>query len=271
MKTIKTIAVSLLIAPFLVFAQTPEVVLPSAGLTPESPFYFLDRLGETLREFLTFNPESKAKLQIEFAGERVSEIKIMVEEKGVNAKGLGVAKALLLNSVTSAAGVVEREKLSGKEVSALAKEINSKYETRERILAQAFLDERAKLVAERVEIKTKLLKEAEASGDAMRVTELRQRLDELDSLIDELKDKKDEIKSSLRDEKKKIRDHMNEDDQKQDDISRDDQDTQELEQEADDDDDDDGDSESDQNDDHDDRGAGQEDEGGRSEEARQTD
>ncbi|MEK9183862.1 MAG: DUF5667 domain-containing protein, partial [Patescibacteria group bacterium] len=70
---IKTTVISLLLVPFLVFAQN-GTTLPNAGLTPESPFYFLDKLGEALREFFTFNPEGKARLQIAFAAERVAEI-----------------------------------------------------------------------------------------------------------------------------------------------------------------------------------------------------
>ncbi|MCR4342433.1 MAG: DUF5667 domain-containing protein, partial [Patescibacteria group bacterium] len=70
MKNPKFVLVSLLFVPFLAFAQGTPVQLPSAGITPESSFYFLDRLGENLRQFFTFNPEAKAKLQIEFAGER---------------------------------------------------------------------------------------------------------------------------------------------------------------------------------------------------------
>ncbi|MEK7075516.1 MAG: DUF5667 domain-containing protein, partial [Patescibacteria group bacterium] len=88
------------------FAQNTQVTLPSAGLTPASPFYFLDRLGENLRQFFTFNPEAKAKLQIEFAGERIAEIKIMVEKKGVNAKGLAIAESLLKANVAYAAEIV---------------------------------------------------------------------------------------------------------------------------------------------------------------------
>ena len=63
------------------FAQSPQVTLPSAGLTPESSFYFLDKFGEALRSFFTFNPEGKALLEITFASERVAEIKVILETK----------------------------------------------------------------------------------------------------------------------------------------------------------------------------------------------
>src|SRR3989344_1390098 len=105
----KSVAISLLFIPSLAFAQSPQAALPSAGLTPESSFYFLDRLGENLRQFFTFNPEAKAKLQIEFAGERIAEIKVIVEEKGVNAKGLAIAQSLLQANVAYAAEIINEE------------------------------------------------------------------------------------------------------------------------------------------------------------------
>ena len=77
------------------FAQSPQVALPSAGLTPESNFYFLDKFGEAFREFFTFNPDGKAHLRITFAAERIAEIKVILETKGVEAQGLEVAQSRL--------------------------------------------------------------------------------------------------------------------------------------------------------------------------------
>src|SRR3989344_4394366 len=75
------ILVSSLFVGGAVFAQSPQATLPSAGLTPESNFYFLDKFGEALREFFTFNPEGKARLQITFAAERIAEIKVILETR----------------------------------------------------------------------------------------------------------------------------------------------------------------------------------------------
>lgn len=230
MSTIKSIAISLLFIPFLAFAQS-QPTLPSAGLSPESPFYFLDRLGENLQEFFTFNPEARAKLQIEFAGERISEIKVLVETKGAHTKGIDKAKSLLLANVASAAEIINQEKASGKDVSALAKDIDDQFDAREKLLAQTFLDARAKLLAERVEIKTKLLAEAQAVGDTAKVAELTQQLDDLQSQADDLKGKKDEIRALLREEKKKVEENMDERDQRQDEIDQNDEDQEEQNQE----------------------------------------
>ena len=128
MKYITYAVVSVLVVPFLVFAQTQSSALPSAGLTPASPLYFFDRLGEALQEFLTFNPEGKARLQITFAAERIAEIKVMLETKGVEAKGLDVAQSRLQASIAKAAGIVESEKSKGKNVSKLAKSLSDDFD-----------------------------------------------------------------------------------------------------------------------------------------------
>ena len=264
MKTIKTIAVSLLVAPLLAFAQTPEVVLPSAGLTPDSPFYFLDRLGETLREFLTFNPESRAKLQIEFAGERVSEIKIMVEERGVNAKGLAIAESLLQANVAHAAEIVNEEKTSGKDVAALAKTLNDEFDARETLLEQTFKDAKAQLKAERKEIRTNLLKEARRVGDTAQIAVLEGQLNDIDQQIDALGQKKDQLENSLQSEQKNIEKEMSEADQKKEEIEQKEEQEATEAEEADDED-----SELDQNDDQDEHDIEQKGEQGKSEGARE--
>ena len=227
MKKTKFVLISLLFIPFLVFAQSSQTTLPGAGLTPESAFYFLDRLGENLRQFFTFNPEAKAKLQIEFAGERIAEIKVMVEEKGVNAKGLAVAESLLQANVAYAAEIVSEEKTSGKDVSALAKTLNDEFDARDKLLEQTFKDAKAQLKAQRKEIKTNLLAEARRIGDTVQTAVLEAQLKDIDGQIDALGQKKDQLENSLQGEQKNIEKEMSEADQEKEEIE------QKEEQEAD--------------------------------------
>ncbi len=216
-----------------VFAQNPQITLPSAGLTPDSPFYFLDRLGENLREFFTFNPEAKVKLQIEFAGERIAEIKVMVDKKEPETKGIEKAKLLLIANVASAAEIVSKEKASGKDVTALAKDIDDQFGAREKLLAQTFLDAREKLIAEHKEIKEKLLKDAVAAGDTVKIAALTEQLDNIQNKAADLKDKKDEIKNSFRDEQKKIEQEMDQEDRQKKEQEQDQEDEREENQEGD--------------------------------------
>ncbi|MHB8870992.1 MAG: DUF5667 domain-containing protein [Candidatus Doudnabacteria bacterium] len=207
-------AVATLFATTTAFAQDTQVTLPSAGLTPSSPFYFLDRFGENIRQFFTFNREAKAKLQIEFAGERIAEIKVMVEKKGVNAKGLAKAESLLKTNVAYAAEIVNQEKTSGKDVSALAKTLNDEFDLRDKLLEQTYKDAKEQLKAQRKEITTKLLTEARRVGDTTQISILEAQLKDIDGQIDILGQKKDQVENSLQNEQKNIEKEMSEDDQK---------------------------------------------------------
>lgn len=75
-----------------VFAQTTAISSETAkpGLLPTSPFYFLKEFNRNVVSFFTFNPVSKAKLELKFADERAAEIKALEETK----KGEGVEKAV---------------------------------------------------------------------------------------------------------------------------------------------------------------------------------
>lgn len=65
----------------------------SAGITPKSPFFFLDRFGEELRQAFTFKAEAKVRLEARQAEERIAEIRELslrgdAEDAIVRAQGL---------------------------------------------------------------------------------------------------------------------------------------------------------------------------------------
>ncbi|HEY4505816.1 MAG TPA: hypothetical protein VJG67_03955 [Candidatus Paceibacterota bacterium] len=206
MKTIKSIFISFLFIPVLVFAHEP-VALPNAGLTPESAFYFVDKIGEALREFFTFNPEGKAHLQIDFAAERIAEIKIILETKGVNAKGLEVAQSRLQANIAKAAGIVEGEKSKGKDVSELAKNISEDFDANKEALKQALKDQEHSLEAKEDELKAKI-REARQVGDATQVEALVKELGEIKAQKELLKLKEEEREEALEQEEEKIEREM---------------------------------------------------------------
>lgn len=115
---------SLAMVPMLVFAQNNPIAMPAAGLTPDDSFYFIDILAEKIEYFFTFGAEKKARLQMEFAAERVAEIKDMLEKKGVDAKGIPVAELKLEENLTKANEIMENEKTNGKDVSGLADKLS---------------------------------------------------------------------------------------------------------------------------------------------------
>jgi hypothetical protein len=62
----------------IIFAQETE--LPNPGITPDSPFYFLDILGEKISMFFTFGIEKKVEKALKIAKEKLAEIKMMAEK-----------------------------------------------------------------------------------------------------------------------------------------------------------------------------------------------
>ena len=216
MKTTKSILISLLFIPVLAFAHEsvalpnaglPAEGLPKAGLTPESAFYFVDKIGEALREFFTFNPEGKAHLQIDFAAERIAEIKIILETKGVNAKGLEVAQSRLQENIAKAAGIVESEKSKGKDVSELAKSISGDFDANKEALKQALKDQEHSLEAKEDELKAKI-REARQVGDATQVEALVKELGEIKAQKELLELKEEEQEEALEQEEEKIEREM---------------------------------------------------------------
>ncbi len=206
MKIIKSILISLLFIPVLAFAHE-SVALPNAGLTPESAFYFVDKIGEALREFFTFNPEGKAHLQIDFAAERIAEIKIILETKGVNAKGLEVAQSRLQAHLGNAAEIVIKQKNKGKDVSELAKSISEDFDTNKEALKQAFKDQKRSLEAKEDELKAKI-REARQAGDTAQVEALLKELGEIKAQKELLELKEDEQEEALEQEEEKIEREM---------------------------------------------------------------
>jgi hypothetical protein len=73
---ISVLSVSILVG--VVFAQETE--LPDPGLTPDSPFYFLEVIVEAIGDFFTFGDLKKAERYIKLATERVVEAKAVIDK-----------------------------------------------------------------------------------------------------------------------------------------------------------------------------------------------
>lgn len=209
---IRHIAIALLLVPLFSFAQTDTP--PRAGLTPQSPFYFLDRLGETLQALLAFSPEAKIRVQMSFAAERIAEIQIDMEAKDVDAKGLAVAQERLQSHLSKASVVLVEEKKKGKNVSEWEKMIKGKFEDSKKTIESSFevakdtLEDERELVKEELEV-------AKKGNDVALVESLRQKLSDLEEEKDLLEDEREKQKQSLEDEREKF---SGEDDEDEDDI-----------------------------------------------------
>lgn len=77
----KLIAVSTLLAIQATVAFGALEPLPDAGLTPDSPFYFVKAWTEQIQSFFTFGSENKARQFLHLAEVRLAEFKKMSEAK----------------------------------------------------------------------------------------------------------------------------------------------------------------------------------------------
>ncbi len=78
-------AISLLIISVFLFSLgtgvlAQETELPSPGLLPDSPFYFLETIAEEIVTFFTFGDLKKAERYAILAAERLAEVQAVVEK-----------------------------------------------------------------------------------------------------------------------------------------------------------------------------------------------
>ena len=207
-----------MLTPTLAFAQTGTP--PEAGLTPQNPFYFLDRLGEALQEFLAFSPETKIRIQIGFAAERIAEIQVDMKAKDVDAKGLSVAQSRLEEHLLKASKLISEEKKKGKDVKEFSEVLKNEFEVSKKVIESSFEVAKDALEDEREEIK-EALQVTKKSGDTVLQEELEQKLDDLEEEKDKLEEEKEEQKQSLEDERERLDDDDDDLEEELDDVAED--------------------------------------------------
>ncbi len=119
--TLKHFSLALLVFGITVCGAGPALadggsVLPLPGLTPSNFFYFLDRFGETLQDFFTFGVSDKAKLQVQFAAERVAEISLERKVKGEDSPGVEIAKERFTGHLKRAEEIIDEAEERGEEI-----------------------------------------------------------------------------------------------------------------------------------------------------------
>lgn len=85
-KLLRITLVSCLLITSLLFggaAYAQDEELPDPGLTPDSPFYFLDKWSKNIGMFFTFGNEAKARKALQYAEERLAETRAMATKNRV--------------------------------------------------------------------------------------------------------------------------------------------------------------------------------------------
>lgn len=149
----------LIIALIALITTGGGVAAASQTSLPNDALYPVKILTEEVREAVTFDNAAKVKLHAKYAADRVAELQKMLDEKGVDAKGLDVALANLKEHVDRSAEIIDQERGRGKDVNALAKEVQNRIEKAKNDLEDelestevvAKNDEEKKMLRERVE------------------------------------------------------------------------------------------------------------------------
>ncbi|MEK9194723.1 MAG: DUF5667 domain-containing protein [Patescibacteria group bacterium] len=68
-----------------------DLELENVGILPNHPLYFLKEWGRKVKIFFTFNPVSKAKLELDYVGKKAAEIKKMGEVVPQKIEAIGKA------------------------------------------------------------------------------------------------------------------------------------------------------------------------------------
>ncbi|MDD5145316.1 MAG: DUF5667 domain-containing protein [Candidatus Pacebacteria bacterium] len=118
-KTIFIAAILLLAVSFFAFAD--ENSTTSAGMTPDSPFYFLKTWKEAIQTFFTFGAENKAKQFLHLADVRLAEYQKMLElgKDEIAQKTLEKYEKQLNRAIEK----VEELKKKGKDVTSISQKI----------------------------------------------------------------------------------------------------------------------------------------------------
>ncbi len=226
--TLVFLGVLLIQAPVL---AEDSIELPEAGITPESPFYFLDKAGESIRDFFTFNLEAKARLQVKYAAERLAEIRVMIKEKGIEAKGIKVAQARLESNVARAGEIIEKQKAKGKDVSGFAGEIVDSFHSQRLAAKEIFNQAKEEFLTKKRELH-QLLVEAIENGDEAEQARIRAELGAIEAEKDEAEAKKDETITVLEQQKERLRNELKERKRQEDDARDQAEEAKEAEEEA---------------------------------------
>lgn len=188
MKKILIAGIMLMATPFVSFAQTAATGTISTatttvtttvidpGLVPGDFFYFLDRWGEALNTTFTFNKEKKAKLHLEYAKERVAEMKDVLSKPNAKLEDVASAKENFDAQIADAASLVRSEKEKGADVANLARELDDELDATHGELKDIFKEHKDKSARAEEEIRAKL---ASLPADAPQVQGLTQALESI--------------------------------------------------------------------------------------------
>jgi len=110
----------------------PPITAGAGFILPDSPLFFLDQVFQEIRLLIAFTPERRAKTRALIAGERLAELRIMMNRSNPN--GITTALNNLTEVSTQMAASLTDAAANGSDVKLLAKELNETIKSHRKIL-----------------------------------------------------------------------------------------------------------------------------------------
>ncbi|MDP2649493.1 MAG: DUF5667 domain-containing protein [bacterium] len=114
---------------------SPQIPTTSEGpglVLPDSPFFFADNLKQNVRLMFAFAPEEKARVYEDIAGERLAELRFMLEKN--NKAGVENSLKGVSENLQNAADQLKFAQLSGQNVSDFAQKLNDDIKLKQQYL-----------------------------------------------------------------------------------------------------------------------------------------
>lgn len=118
--------------------QTSELVVPpvtsgTGYILPDSPLFLVDRTFQAVRLVTAFSAERRAKVHNQIAGERLAELRVMLDRN--NQDAVAVVLADISSEMNGAARELSLASAEGKDTKALARSLNDTIKAQREFLA----------------------------------------------------------------------------------------------------------------------------------------
>lgn len=198
------------VAPIVAIVIIGGLVLGSVGTVvasdkakPGDFLYPVDTAMEGVQLALTPGDLGKANFHTQIAGERVEEVKALLDGKGVTAPGLDVALANLVAQKKAVADLLAQNQ----ELKNQAKTLEDLFEQKEKELEAAIKEAKAPLKAQKRELKVRLAQALEA-GDSVLADQLRSQIAQIEAQLEALEIKEEELEEALEAEEERLEAQM---------------------------------------------------------------
>jgi hypothetical protein len=192
---------------------TGGATIASQSALPGQPLYPVKIFTEDIRSTMAASPQTKARLETEFAAKRVAEVKIMMETNSAEPQKIEMAMNRLQQNASNAAYIIDTEKQKGIDISGLAKNINDNFDKNQEALDGILEEQKNNIKKQKRETSSRIAAVNQA-GDAAQADFLAKHLDYLANSKEALETNFSANKKSLEGISAAVAKHMKEEEKK---------------------------------------------------------